>query len=126
MNSPSPPTPTPAQVAEALGRTKQVARVREASPSWDDLRREIGVRVVQHPDGTKSARIEGKDQLRCWSAMNREARRAETDLWAERHAQTPTEDVYDPCTGRMERLPAQGAAKAARGRGLHAVPNRRT
>lgn len=111
-------------MTQALERTRQAAKVRAARPSWDDVKREIGCAVIEHHNGSKSARLEGKDQLLRYADMMSAARQIEADYGTERHAQTPTEDVFRP-NGHLERLPAAAAAKAARGRGLHAVPGGR-
>jgi len=102
---------------KALAAGLREAKIYDATPTWDDLKREIpGFEVIQHPDGTKSAKfrdtsLDGRYKKRI-EEMYGEARRLELEKSEERSAQLDWTDIgtaYHP-----DLVPVQHADKKAR------------
>lgn len=116
-------TPTPKQVATALASTAELAKKRDAAPSWADLgatfgeqgfvrnkRGKItGYKYPKHRDPAKSASV-AKQAYEMWEPH----RRVSTAQGSERNAQMPMTTLISRKTGRREVVPSSVAERKAR------------
>ena len=111
-------SPSKSDVARALAESSVAEKSQRAAPTWAEMQAAFpDARIIDHPDGTRTCRIEdttpGKRRLRLLNEMFRPKGRLDAEAGQNRHARTREVVMRDP-SGRLRHVPEQHEERVAK------------
>lgn len=116
-----PAKPSPATLARAVEDTESQAKARAAAPTWKEIADAFpGAKIVDHPDGTRSARVKGHGNLQKLEEMFKPKNRIEAENGFRRAARHKERILRYP-DGSTRLVREEHVERAERGLGARLV-----